>query len=178
MLPSTIKTSIVTTCLLLGAVGVYGGSLYLLSIKEASVQSLIQEKVITEKREHEASALTALLENTVREREQLRAFVVTEQGVITFLEEIEEIGRERGVETVITVSTQPLEGSSVFEHLALSVQFQGSYVSVRAFLSALETLPFQITLQSVNLDRVGGEGETLSQWRGTSTFRVTKEKDI
>jgi Tfp pilus assembly protein PilO len=120
-------------------------------------------------------SLKAMLEDSKTDLSVLDTRLIAHEGTVAFLDRLESLSRFAGVK----MSTDSLgvgaaggEADTFLEQVGLSVSVDGSYSSVRYFLSLIETLPYSITIPSVSLERAGiGVGGGKSTWHGS--FKIT-----
>ena len=163
-----------------GSVAVYGGGWYMVHEREAALRTQLEEQQRRAERDRDYTSLQKLYADSQADREKLRTFVVGADGVADFLELFEGAARRAGLNpTTRSVQVEKSEAGAKFEMLAINAEVQGSYGEVSAFLPIVETLPYQIEVRSVSIERVGAAGETdADEWRGLLQLRVSKEKSI
>jgi len=173
MLPSTKKIILFLGGTLVLALFVYVGMWYVVSLREGAVRKDIAQQREEYSRRENAVALALVFEDTVADREKLHHYVVSRDGVTSFLELVELVGREQGlVVDTKSVTLEPLEGEDAFESLVVTVAFEGSYSDTKTMLALMESLPLQVRIQATSLSR----GSDDSSWQSTLTMQVTKEK--
>jgi Tfp pilus assembly protein PilO len=178
MLPKTKKVAVVSVVVFLCIIALYAGLRYVIAREERAVHEQMTARGTVEDRQRSLLQLSKALAETEGERAELASAVVSDEGVTEFLELVERIAREEGLTINTTsVGVEPLPKSTKFELLALSHEVKGSYTQVMRFVSLLETLPYQVTLQSVSLDRTV-EADAPNLWRGTISIAATKIKSI
>lgn len=148
---------------------------------------LIQQKVVAYKvqrharamhatAERELQLLEALVSETTGEREALERYILTEDSVVNFLSRIEDLTRVQGVAAETrSLAVEPMQGTDVFEQLTLEVAVTGPFASVTQILPLLESLPYQVHVRTVTIERVEGAAGS-NQWRAAYRIYVTKYK--
>lgn len=136
-----------------------------LSIERATIQS--HQTLLKE--------LTQTLEETKYEREVIKNSILKEENIIDLLTLIESLGKEQGV-SVVTNSLNVTPINATFETLVVTVGVEGSYESVLHILELFETLPYQSTVNKVQITHTEGEG--LTTWKGSFEIRVIKFKKV
>lgn len=152
------------------------GMLYVIDKKDALYTNELRARAARNVAAKEAKLLAARMSETARDRETLAQYVLTENSVADFLSLIGNLGRARGV-TVQTrsLAVAPIDGSEVFEQLTLEVDVTGSFASATQMLSLLESLPYQVRVQTVTVNRANeAKGDGL--WLGAYHLSVTKYK--
>jgi hypothetical protein len=86
--------------------------------------------------------LTAFMNETAVDREQLEQFILHENDIISFLSEVETTGRSLGLTIQTTNLTTQKNPTSAFDTLRVSLTFSGSERAVFTFLELMENLPF------------------------------------
>lgn len=122
---------------------------------------LYETRQNTKRSEDERTQLAGLEKlslETKEERARLASYIVANQeGVITFLTELETIAKQRGViPTTNTIGTQPLSSGKDFEELVVTLGLAGPLVEVKEVIRRFERMPYQIRIENVSL-RVGGK---------------------
>jgi len=173
MLSSTKKIILFLGSMLALALCVYVAMWYVVSLREEAIRTDVAEQREEYSRRENASALALVFDDTVAERAELHEYIVSKDGVTTFLELVEQVGREQGL-VVDTKSVTPevLSGEEAFESLVVTIALEGSYEGIKTMLALMESLPLQTHIQAVSLTRGSGD----STWLGTLTMKVTKEK--
>lgn len=100
--------------------------------------------------------------------------VIPKDGTVAFLDRLESVGRFAGVKMTtdaLGVGAAGGESDGFLEQVGLSISAEGSYSSLRYFLSLLEVLPYSITIPAVSLERGGDKSESKNLWRGS--FKIT-----
>lgn len=178
MTSSTKKIAIFAASALMLSGGIDAGLWYMLAKGERMVQERTAERIERSAREVQLSTLQRVEEDTAADRAELRTFILGKDDVADFLELIEGAARKQGLTPKTrSVEVEKLEGTTNFEAIALALEFEGSYKGVTAMLPLIESLPYQLEVRSVSLERTGDEGAT-SLWRGILQLRVVKEKNI
>lgn len=135
-----------------------------------------QERLRILELEKSIDALTQTLERTRSEREFLlgRILSAEEDGVISLLALIGQLGREQGVllETQ-SITTEALSSSlaDTFEYLSIHFTMTGSYEQVHDTLRVLEHLPYQVVVANARLTR---SNATSAEWTAFVELRFTK----
>jgi len=126
-------------------------------------------------------SLKLLLADVKPDIEKLSTRIIGPEGVVSFIEEIESLGKEIRVTTKIeSVAIEPNEKlKETHELLKLTVLTQGNWHSVFQFLTMMETLPYKTIIDGVTFNRRSGGEEGAaggSVWNGSMTLRVLKQK--
>ncbi|MEN9614368.1 MAG: hypothetical protein RLZZ347_675 [Candidatus Parcubacteria bacterium] len=135
----------------------------------SDVQNQIEEAT---GREGYLLSLKTMLTDSKGEINVLDARIIPKDGEVAFLDRLEGLGRFAGVKLTTDAFGLGSVGdmsAGLFQQVGVSVSVDGSYSSVRYFLSLLETLPYSLTLSSVSLERAGASGK--ASWHGS--FKIT-----
>ncbi len=107
--------------------------------------------------------------------ETLRSFFVQKGDEVKFIEEIEKIARESGIDFQINgidVKSNPKEAKdSLKEDVAIRMNIQGSWREAMRFLEMLDKIYFGVAVQNITLDADGTGG-----WSGALDFIIFREK--
>lgn len=101
--------------------------------------------------------LQKLVGDTEVERNQLADHVLTKSETISFLADIEELGKRRGVE-LVTNSLEEKQGAGDFDYLQINFSVAGDQQLVEEMITVLETLPYHSNLQSLQLTNSNNDG--------------------
>lgn len=104
------------------------------------------------------------LKNLEEKAQSIDSFVVTEDGIVSFLEVVEELALEQGVELTKKIEKHEDETGS---QLRLTLSTQGSWEVTQNMLALIENLPYSITVHSFSARVTDEEG-----WLGTLEFSV------
>lgn len=119
-----------------------------------------QELYVTARTRADLLIWRQALETSAPDRAAIAAAFVTRSGLIKFIEELESVGRESGVD--LTLSEPVIETQS----LKLSLDVRGQFSNLYRFLARLENLPYQLVFNQVNLTTTAG-------WRGELDLTLT-----
>lgn len=170
MLKTTSRILIATALACVLACAAYALLWYLIGQKLELAAAQHTARAQSLARHIELSMIEKTVNETASERARLADFVVTDDRITEFLALVEGAVRSQG----LTASTRAVEikpGDQRFESLKLTIAASGLYDALKRLIVLLETMPFQIAIESVRLDRGAAE-----QWTGVFTFSVTKEK--
>jgi hypothetical protein len=162
-------TLAVSAALLLSSLSALGIFLHRLEVEKAAYRSMRAAEAEEAARHAALSSLVSTFEKTADARKTLNSHMLTEEGVIDLLSLIETLGRESGA----LLSTDELKVESVntqFERLVATVSAEGSYASVMHVLELLEQLPYQATIETVNVTH------DTDTWQGIFTLHILKFK--
>jgi hypothetical protein len=139
----------------------------------------------------EASLLSNQLDLEVRRDQRLRsikqlttdlseelalvdALLVPKDGVVTFLEHIEDLGRSAGV--TLTVNSVSVDGTlptkTSYERLRIEFVASGSWSATTHLLALFETLPYGIVIEQMQLEQ--SKGTSRLEWELRVRFTVPK----
>ncbi|GEM_PF-822232 len=102
-------------------------------------------------REETYEDVTSLVTDTSDERQELLAYVLTEEKTIDFLAEVEQIAIDQGI-ALTTDTLQVTPGTGLFDTLTVSFSVEGPEVYVIRMLQILETLPYYSSVVRVVLN--------------------------
>ncbi|HEY4490262.1 MAG TPA: type 4a pilus biogenesis protein PilO [Candidatus Paceibacterota bacterium] len=104
---------------------------------------------------------------------EVDSYFVSSDGVVSFIEKLESLGRSFGLGTVIeSVMVNSQNKTDFKEELRITVRVNGSWTNVMNFVASAENLPYKVTIQRINLAR----DEEAKNWRGALDLRVLKLK--
>ncbi len=175
MSSKTKKFLIVSLVLVLCSCVVYGGLWYAVLVRTAAVHAEMTQAAELGEKHRTLATLAKTLASTKSDREELTGFIIDDDRVTEFLGLLESSARGLGL-TVTTkeVKVVPLADNASFESLALTIEVGGEFERVRTFISLLETVPFQVHMGSITLERVSDATENI--WKASFVLQATKTK--
>lgn len=118
--------------------------------------------------------------NSTDESTSLDTYFVDSKGALGFVKYVEDLAVSSGliskVEVFVEQSDSELEKSGA-EYLRTAVKTTGSLKNSRTFLSLIESLPYNVKIERVDLRRFGAI-TTKDEWTLTVDFSVVKKKEI
>jgi len=120
-----------------------------------------------------------LMAETPVEQTQVAGYVVTDEHVVTFIEEVESLARRAGVEgsvDTVTTGSYPDVDVKQWEGLSVLISTTGSWADTYQFLSLLERLPYQSNIKAAQIQKSDPEKENNELWEGDFTLVVLKQK--
>ena len=130
-----------------------------------------------DQRDKQLNALQNLLAELETEQAALDSKFVSQEGVVSFIELLEESGRDAGVSVEIaSVGIQPdTTTNRSYEWLRVALRTEGSWAQLFHYIVLLETIPHAMKLDQVGLsEKVTDKG--ISVWEGTFVVRAAKLK--
>ncbi len=153
---------------LLGA-GAFGLFFWELKGKNERVSDLINKIELQAKQEQTLSSVKALVGDTVTLREKLNRYFVPQESVVSFIEELEGMGRRSGVAVQLdSVEEVAIVADKKSGGLRLMMHFSGSWANVVRYVGLLELLPIEGRLERVTVSSNAEEGG----WRGDAVFEA------
>ena len=158
----------VAVLLLMGAVGAYlawYSTVERLSESATALSTQIQEKGQDSAR---IQGARDALESLVADEEAMRAYLVQQADIVSFLTAIEDTGTGLGSSVeVVSVSAEPNGEAS---RILLALRITGSFDAVLRTVGAIEYGPYDSSVESVTLDTV--PGETAGMWTAAASFSI------
>lgn len=123
-------------------------------------QQLYDTKVAAKRGEDERrqfASLGSLASDTTQDRARLETYIVADQEVIQFLSELEQIALANNVRPETReISTQPIDGETIFEKLIVSIGLSGTPASIKEVLRDYERMPYQVRVESFGIHGASG----------------------
>jgi hypothetical protein len=152
-------------------------------------KSKIEETATIEAQALEESAYqerTRALKNLIRDVDpdvqKLYSHVVAPDGAVAFIDAAETLARGSG----ISIATQSVdveeatENKDLYENLVLIFTSKGSWSNTYHFLSLLENLPYQLTIEHVAMTHDGSfdpnAKNVSSSWNSSFSVKILKQK--
>lgn len=154
-------------------------SLFLLNKKKNdSITQIIDEIQEEYVKIEEAGAIKDLLKDTKEDRERINTYFVSKDGVVDFIERIENLGDYADISLVLN-SVDISSGES--PTLSMSVSAVGDWEDVLYFLALVESMPVNMSINSARLTKAATletgakkrKGAKANKaWNGSFSFRV------
>lgn len=119
---------------------------------------------------------------------QITNFFVQPAGAVDFIEQVESLGKMAGVNMEIDsvgIDSVKNTASSSTESFKISLKTEGLWVNSMHLLSLLENMPYHISFDSINLQKIAGGTESVANkgkdsvyWTGNFVFSVLKIKNF
>ena len=120
--------------------------------------------------QHRHTELLSMLKKQETEHEELASHLLTKEGTIHFLSEIETLARNSNLTfTTNSLEVKPLPNPA-FETIDLKLQAEGERADIVAFLTVLETLPYFSRINDLKL--VAAKRATGQVWTATISLTV------
>ena len=165
-----VRVSIIAGCVVALMLGAFVGAYMMLNAATGRVGELTR---VFRERAQEADRVRAVknaLAQTKDDRAALDALLIAPDGIVTFIERIEALGRTAGVSvTVDEITVEPSEESPTSDHLVVRFHASGSWQQVSHLLVLAESLPLPVSLSNVRFETSGGK---VSVWRGTFSIQA------
>ena len=184
-----LKTKKITLALAALNLAAYGACFYLF-VEIKNIDKVVSDRFIQieseVKRNESVRSVKNLMNDTKKEREQITQLFIQPNGTVDFIETVESLGRMAGVKLEIeSVGVESLKNktASSTELFRISLKIEGSWGNAMRLLSLLETMPYKISFDGINLEKIsrglssdGGKGQEASYWNGVFSFNVLKIK--
>ncbi len=169
------KRLILTVVIALGALGVYAAVFWSIYSIADDTNRLAQETADSQERISEERKLNNLAKDIRPSSDQLESVVVAKDGDIHFIESLETLGKEQGVDLSI-VSVDESQGAK-FNNLVFRIAATGSWERLVHLVNLLELMPYKTAIQSVafNLPEDTPQKKSLG-WSLAVQMTVAKEK--
>ena len=170
-----ILVAVVAGCILAGVLYAF----MFVRIKDENTEIAMLQVTIDTAADQQAKLESAkeVFALTLREREELDRYILSNDAVVDFIEDLEGLKTITGaVVQVVTVNVAASgTASSTTEGLTLTLNAEGSWNQVMHLLSIIETLPYSVRITNVGLHKLGGGGKGKAvYWQETITFVVQK----
>lgn len=153
--------------------------------KNEAISIIANEIDIAIQKEIKLKSIKNLIADTENDRKQLETYFVTDDKIVDFIEEVENIGKYAGADVeIMSVSigddkSQTEEQNTATELLHLGFKVNGKWSDVFQFFALLEKLPFKIDIAKANLEAIykdANNGISSSDWKGFFNITAVKSK--
>lgn len=177
MLPlkSTKRKLVLWSAVSLLSVVAYIVSMMLISSTNKTLAHIEGELGFELERENTLRDSETLLEETKGDRTLVETYFIKTDGVVAFINDLEDYAREEGLEPEISsVDIRPYEkDNKFFEVLDITLILRGKWDSMRAFLRLLDVLPVSAEVERISLDRGNSEDD---DWSAIISLGALKKK--
>lgn len=162
---------------LLVAIGACSFLFWQIKQKNEAISLLFAENSIAASKDQQYKVLQKVLEDTEAERELINSHIIPPDGVVPFIEFVEQLGSLSNVSLKLDSIAPGLWNGKkhpTIEALEVNITAIGSWQNIYRFLAEVEHMPYLIKLEQVQLEKVAEESK--SYWRANLKFRAVKEK--
>jgi len=149
--------------------------------KAARVSAYKNDIIFGDQKKQHAESLLSSFEAMQPDVDSLRNFFLKRSGEVDFIEFVEKIAKDEGLEIKINSvsldSPAPLATHGM-EYLVLRVEVKGTWPSLWNFSKLLPTMPYSVDVNSLALFSSQAEKDKPVIWRGVYSIRVLKQKNI
>lgn len=141
------------------AILVFGGVFWHLKNKNQVLSEYENEQELILQKSLAFRSSKDVLKETEEKRERLSNFFVSSEEVADFIEKLESVGRQSGVDVNINdVKVLEIDGDSFKEDLEVNLEASGNWDSVFHYLSLIESLPYVVEIEQARLSEREAEG--------------------
>ncbi len=130
--------------------------IYGIVIKQAENYSKsLQEIALVDTKKQQIKDIAKMHEDTLKARERLSTFVLTDDKLINFIEFVESIGNRSSTDTTISsIKNDDLSSAEkgTFGHLKARIDIKGSWTNIMRALVLIENLPYSLSLNNIDLN--------------------------
>lgn len=130
--------------------------LYTISHQQASDQEKIQ-------------GFGRTLKETEKERNNLSEYFAAKTSAVTFIEQIEKIGKSAGVDLSVNSVSDEVKGGATTQ---LTFSAEGSFSALYRLIALVESMPYKVAMKKADI-QIGDSKDTIEIWKGN--FSVVLE---
>lgn len=162
---SKVKKIFITTAILaILSFLIYGFLFWDIRIKNQKISTLSQQEESDIKKDNSLRGIRDSLESNKIELEALNSYFLRPDGIVDFIEFLEDLGEKSGIAlTIGGVSTEldPKVKDDFKEILRLRLETSGSWNEIFYFLNALERLPYAIRVDNFSVGLMSASDQIL-----------------
>lgn len=149
--------------------GAYGYLLSVVNTKNLETADLYTASHQAASGQEKILGLGRILKDTEKDRNKLSEYFVTKTNPVAFIEQIEKIGKNAGVDLVVsTVSDTTKDNGGI----QLSFSATGSFSSVYRLIALVESMPYKVTLRKADVQMSGDQKDASGTWKGNFTVML------
>jgi Tfp pilus assembly protein PilO len=176
-----MKTISITIIVGIG-VALVVGSLYVFALydmeRRIALINAYQQEITTREGETSSFArLATLVDETKDDRDRVSTYILSTDGVVALLKEIESLAVGSGAEIKIVSVTEGViagEERGLFKEVVIALSIDGSYGAVRHAVALLEALPYATKISQIRMESRQDGKKTV--WTVPLVFSVLKDK--
>ena len=167
------KKTVVTTLIILGlSIVFYLASLFVMVQKQKEIENVFRSTESEVSKGEKRWVLKSILSVYTEEIQTLRNFLIRKGDEVTFIEQIEGVGRVSGIQFEIkSIDLKTKVESSFKEDVMIKMSINGKWDNIISFIDHLEKMPFGVLIENFDL-KTSGAGE----WSGSISMVVFREK--
>lgn len=149
----------------------FGGLIFVLS-EINKVESAYTNAESTFSRRQRAETVKIIADVHKENIKTLHNFYIQKGDEVAFIENIEKLGQQTGLDFEIdSIDVLSKDSSSFKENISVKIKIEGSWSQILRFLESLEKTYFGVSIEEVNLNADG-----LGDWSGHIRLLVFREK--
>lgn len=128
----------------------------------------------SERKKHEED-LQSIYDNTSSDREKIKSFLISQDKVVNFIEEIEKIGKDTDTDlSISSINAEDLSAKAEGEtgYLTAIIETKGKWQNVMRAFELIENIPYSTSLNNVRLEA----GKVIPSGLQAPSKSSTKEK--
>lgn len=143
--------------------GVYGYLYYVVDSKnkETAALYIVSHQAASEK--EKIQGLIRTLKDTEKDRNKLSGYFVTKINAVTFIEQIEKIGKDAGIDLSVNSVSDGAKDSGTIQ---LSFSAAGNFPDMYRLIALIESMPYKATLKKVDVQAASDSKEGGKNWKG------------
>ncbi|TSC61901.1 MAG: Uncharacterized protein G01um101448_505 [Parcubacteria group bacterium Gr01-1014_48] len=172
---------VVSVLLLLGAGFVYVHIYGVIVRKNVEIGTGVRQLSGTSASEEQLADLKKIVAENAKKWEKVSSYVIEANGVVSFVQKIETLGRTLGVDVEISSLTEESPKSEgilpdLLELLTVQLVASGDWKDMLQLLVFIESMPIATRVNDVQLKRVGEEFTKTGSWSGFFSLVALKKK--
>lgn len=160
---------IVAVALLCLSALVYGGALFVINKKVASIELAYSNTANTLALEEEARTLKVVADENYEKIDFVNKYFVEKGDELVFIEDIESVAKNLNIKFSIASITpvKPSSEGGESKEISVKMNMEGSWNSIASFVDRIEKLSFGVLVQNFSIDKQSG-----GVWGGSIEFLV------
>lgn len=153
--------------------GVYGYLFYVVASKNTETVVLYTTSHQQASDKEKIQELDRTIKDTEKERNNLSAYFVTKTSAVTFIEQIEKIGKNAGVDLSVNSVSGDAKGGGTTQ---LAFSAAGTFSDIYRLIALVESMPYKVTLKKADMQVTSDQKDGSTIWKGG--FVVTLESFV
>lgn len=107
--------------------------------------------------------LARMLKETEKDRNKLSEYFITKTNAVTFIEQVEKIGKDIGVNLSTNAIADGAKDSGAIE---FSFSATGSFRNIYQLIALIESMPYKATIKKADIQKMSDQNESSGKWKG------------
>lgn len=147
----------------------YGYLFFVMKSKNAKTSELFVASHSRATDKEKNQGLERMLKDTETERKKLSEYFITKKNAVSFIEQMEKIGKSAHVALSVNSVSDEAKDTGVIN---LNFSVMGSFSNIFRFIELVDTVPYKVTIKKMDIQAVNDQKEENLKWSGSFTVML------